>query len=184
MQQQRHTLRIILGALALGLSAASMGCADDDTVVVREPPRLEGARVQGLVGAGMMIHSATNPGLCFDAAGDRAERHTPVRLGGCSGRENQRWSFGPATRGSVTITGIAGMCLDIHGERSVNGAAAQLYTCNGGGNQQYAFLSDGRLRELSTGKCLTAAGIGDGAPILVEPCDARAQEQVWSIADR
>jgi hypothetical protein len=189
--------RVALSLAAL-VSVGLVGCADEDTVRVNEPSHpappptvVEAPAInapppapQALAGAGMVIHSGANPGLCLDAEGDRAQKHTPVRLFDCHGRENQRWVLGQSGNGAATITGLGGLCLDIHGGRSTAGATAQLYPCHGGGNQQFGLERDGHLRELSTGMCLAGVAPASGAPIVVAPCDARDPGQIWSVVDR
>ena len=181
MLHPRHRL---LGTLVFGLSVGLAACADEDAVMVREPGPAPVPVSGGMVaGPALMIHSAVNPGLCADVAGDVPEPHATVQLFSCHGRENQRWNVAPGPNGA-TITGLGGLCLDIHGRQPQDGATAQVFPCNGGGNQRFGYRPDGRLQEVATGKCLTAMAIGDGAPLAVEPCDPRNAAQVWSIGPR
>jgi hypothetical protein len=131
----------------------------------------------------MMIHSALTPGLCLDAEGDVAAPHTPVRLSGCHGRENQRWNVSTQPTGAAMITGIGGLCLDVRGQRPEVGSSTQLYGCNGGGNQRFGYERDGQIRELATGLCLTATAMAGGAAVVAMPCEARNPGQSW-VMDR
>ncbi len=133
--------------------------------------------------AGMMIHAGLAPGLCLDAEGDVAAPHTPVRLSGCHGRENQRWNLSPQPTGAATITGIGGLCLDVRGQRPGVGSSTQLYACNGGGNQLFGYEPDGKIRELATGFCLTATSMSVGAAVVAMPCEVRSPSQSW-VMDR
>lgn len=190
----------LVAAVLLALSVGSVACADEEDVVVRQPgvpppppppppppaevpplpgsPGIPSAPPPASVDVGTLIHSAVNPALCLDVAGGRPAPRAPVQLFSCHGRENQRWNLAPGADGA-TITGIGGLCLDIRGVRSANGASAEVFPCNGGGNQQFRMLADGRMQEVSTGKCLTA--MGDGAPLVVEPCDPGLAAQVFTV---
>jgi hypothetical protein len=180
--------------LALALTATLVACADEETVAVRHPEpadmapqppaSVEAVPAPAVAGSGVMIHAVANPAFCVDAAGDRPQKHTPVQLYACHGRENQRWNFTPGANGAATITGVAGLCLDIHGTLPKEGATAQLYPCHDAGNQQFSLDPEGHLREVATGKCLTVERAANRAPIFVAPCDPGNPGQVWSVADR
>ncbi len=139
---------------------------------------------QPVAARGLVIHSAANPAYCIDAAQDRTAKRTPVRLFSCHGRENQRWTMSAGSAGSTAVAGVAGLCLDLHASHAADGTNAQLSPCNGGGTQQFSYDSGGRLRDVTSGKCLTVTKAARGAPILVEPCDPGNPGQVWSVADR
>jgi hypothetical protein len=186
----RQVVRGVTAPLLFGVLMGLVGCADDeDAMVVRAPgppppPEevLTVARGQGHAAGPTVIHSAASPGLCVDAAGDRAANHTQVRLYPCHGRENQRWNFAPGERGALAVTGIGGLCLDVS-RHSDYGNKVQLFECTGAPNQQYAFEPDGRLKELGTGRCLAPTALEPRAPIVAEPCDPAAPAQVWSMSD-
>lgn len=134
--------------------------------------------------AGVMLHSAANQAYCIEAAQDRSAKRIPVRLYTCHGGDNQRWILAPDTTGLTSVAGIAGQCLDVKGAHAADGANAHLDPCNGGANQQFTFDAAGRLRDRTTGKCLTVTKEARGTPILVLPCDPGNPGQVWSTADR
>jgi hypothetical protein len=56
--------------------------------------------------------------------------------------------------------------------------------CTGAGGQQWNFDSEGRLKDLSTQRCLTIARAVKGTPIVLLPCDPGNPGQVWSLGER
>ncbi|WP_326626556.1 ricin-type beta-trefoil lectin domain protein [Streptomyces sp. NBC_01761] len=83
-----------------------------------------------------------------------------------SGGTVQNLAIGNSVRGPVT--GLAGKCLDASGGVS-DGTVADLYGCSGNDNQAWVKAADGTLR-LPSDYCLTAAGTGNGAAVLVRDC--------------
>ncbi|WP_158914552.1 RICIN domain-containing protein [Caulobacter sp. S45] len=60
-----------------------------------------------------------------------------------------------------------GLCLDVRGRSSrADGTPVQLWQCHFGANQRFALSPDGRIHEVSSGKCLIASAPKDGAPVV------------------
>ena len=190
--------RAIRGTV-VGLAAWLIACQHEASLAVAEPPPsppalapkpLETAKASTAAGAsdaasgepvvqtGVLIHSAANPTYCIEAASGRSSQHPPVRLFTCHGQENQRWSLAAGEERATTLVGIAGLCLE------VRGTVAQLSACTGHENQRINYDGGGRLRDLTTGKCLTVTRAARGAPVLIAPCDPGNPGQVWSVGDR
>jgi hypothetical protein len=74
------------------------------------------------------------------------------------------------------VVGDAGLCLDVRGGVSADGQPVQLYTCNYTPAQQVSYQSDNTVRVL--GRCLTAAGTDNHAPVSISSC-AGAPGQSW-----
>jgi hypothetical protein len=193
-------LRRLLAGMILGLAAALIGCQHETPPAATEsaPPPAAPAAVplslphdiapvapagdaasgQPVVQTGVLIHSAANPMYCIDAAQSRSAKHPPVRLFTCHGQENQRWSLAAGAERVTTLVGVGGLCLEIRGR------AVQLSACTGHDDQKLNYDGGGRLRDLTTGKCLTVTRAARGAPILMAACDPGNPGQVWSLADR
>jgi hypothetical protein len=75
------------------------------------------------------------------------------------------------------VIGAGNLCLDVRGGTATDGTAVQLYGCNHSAAQTVAYQSDNTVRVL--GKCLTAGGTGNNAPITVATCTG-ASTQSWS----
>jgi serine protease len=116
-----------------------------------------------------------------DAQGDHPVAGTRLEVFGCHGRENQRWTFQDRTGDSSSIVGIGGLCLDVIGGQTGDGYPLQLYPCGSQTNQGFRHFEDGRIRELQTGKCLTANG-SQGAPLTIAQCDRNNAGQVWVLS--
>jgi hypothetical protein len=75
------------------------------------------------------------------------------------------------------VIGVGGLCLDVRGGIAADGQPVQLYTCNHSAAQQAGYSSDGTVRLL--GRCLTAAGTGNGSPVTISTC-AGTGGQSWA----
>jgi hypothetical protein len=114
--------------------------------------------------------------FCMDAKQDRAADGTPVFLYKCHGRANQRWTVTQAENNQVAIIGLDGYCLDVRRASNRDGTPVELWKCHFGANQRFTLNSDGRLREVGSGKCLLPLGQSDGAPIVLASCGMKAYE--------
>ncbi len=106
-------------------------------------------------GGGLTVRSAAGEDqFCMDAQGDRQGNGTQVYLWRCHGRENQRWAITRNADGTSTFVGTGGFCLDVTGNGKADGTPVQLYQCHYGPNQRFRLFDDGRIQEVSSGKCL------------------------------
>ena len=126
------------------------------------------------------IHNELAGGhFCIDASLDHGVHDgDPVYVFRCHGRENQRWTVTQSVGGESAIVGVDGFCMDVRGASRAAGTPVQLYQCHFGANQRFSVQPDGHIREQGSGKCLTALGEGDRAPIVLDFCQASAN-QVW-----
>ncbi len=108
---------------------------------------------------------------CLDNSGNAT--NNIAYLWSCYGGEAQTWTM----PGDGTIRN-ADRCLDVENGATANGSRAGLYPCNDWNAQQWLVRTDGSLLNTRSGKCLTATGTSDRAPVTIEPC-ARTAEQTW-----
>lgn len=137
------------------LMAVNVACAQGPSTGVS-------VQIQPLSGAGK---------FCVDVEGDRDRDGVPVFIYQCHGSENQRWTITSSLDDKHAIVGIGGYCLDVRGTTSrANGTPVQLWKCHFGPNQRFHLSSDGRIREVESGKCLIAVAAKDGAPLVLDRC--------------
>ena len=139
-------------------------------------------RIQHVQGANYVLHASGNQSLCVDAKGDKPADGTQLELYGCHGKENQRWTFENRGQNASSIHGIGNLCIDVTAGASADGSPVELYACNNQKNQGWRHFEDGRIRELQTGKCLTATGVAQGAAVVISRCDANNAGQVWTLS--
>lgn len=145
-------------------------------------PAAQHEQIQHITGANYVIHSSQNQNLCVDARGDKPADGTTLELYGCHGKENQRWSFQDRAQNASSIVGVGNLCIDVTQAKTADGSPTELYQCGGQKNQGWRHFQDGRIRELQTGKCLTATGNTQGAPIVISRCDPNDAAQVWTLS--
>lgn len=144
-------------------------------------PAAQHEQIQHITGANYVIHASENQSLCVDAKGDKPADGTTLELYACHGKENQRWSFQDRGQNASSIHGIGNLCIDVTGASTADGAPVELYQCNNQKNQGWRHFQDGRIRELQTGKCLTATGNAQGAAVVISHCDWNNPGQVWTL---
>ncbi len=71
-----------------------------------------------------------------------------------------------------------GKCLDDTAGNTAAGTRVQIWTCNGGANQHWTVAQDGTLQV--HGACLAAAGTGNGAAAVLNPCDGTSAQR-WQV---
>jgi hypothetical protein len=138
-------------------------------------------KIQHVTGANYVIHSSQNQSLCVDAKGDKPADRTTLELYGCHGKENQRWAFEDRAQNASSIVGIGNLCIDVTEAKTADGSPTELFKCGAQKNQGWRHFEDGRIRELQTGKCLTASGEAQGAAIVISHCDPNNPSQVWTL---
>jgi len=138
--------------------------------------------IQHVTGANYVIHSSENEALCIDAKGDKPADGTALELFGCHGKENQRWTFQDRAQNASSIMGIGELCIDVTQAKTADGSPTELFKCNSQKNQGWRHFKDGRIRELQTGKCLTATGKAQGAAVVISHCDPNNPAQVWTLS--
>ena len=75
------------------------------------------------------------------------------------------------------VVGVGGLCLDVRGGTAAEGQPVQAYTCNHTAAQSVGHAADDTLRVL--GRCVTAAGTGNGAAVTTATC-AGSPGQLWA----
>ncbi len=123
------------------------------------------------------VQLAAGEGRCLDVWEGSREIGAEVRMYGCHGGANQRWSLPPVGEaGEVRVYGA--LCLDVWEANPAEGARVSLFPCHGGANQQWARTAVGELRGLG-GKCLDVLGgaVVDGAPVGVHSCHGGANQR-------
>lgn len=174
-----RSLVFSLGSL-VALSACSVTTGPPP--VAPDSQRGMGEKNAAVGGTNLLVRSGLNQQLCVDAAADRAADGTLVQLANCHGRENQRWVFSDQPGGQIVITGIGGLCLDVRGRKAGDGTPLQLWQCANQPNQKFRHESDGRIREVQTGKCLTVGSLASKTPLTIDECDRNNGGQVWVIS--
>jgi hypothetical protein len=166
----KKTILVAAACLAVGL--AGVGCVAGGYNVA----------VQPVHGSQMLVRSALNEQMCWDAQNGKAEAGTPVVLWPCGAKENQHWTFADQAGGMTSVLGIGGLCLGARGLPAADGAPLELAQCNGQPNEQFRHNADGRLVEVGSGKCLTARSPAQTTPVTLAACDVSNGGQVWTIA--
>jgi hypothetical protein len=177
--------RVSALVLAAGLSIFASACGGSPPPPAAPPPdsqRGMGEHVAQVGGTNFMIRSGLNQQFCFDAKADRAADGTQVQLYSCSGREQQRWTFVDQPDAKIMITGIGGLCLDVRGRKAGDGTPLQLWQCANAPNQMFRHESDGRIREVGNGKCLTTTNLQNGSALTIDECDRNNGGQVWVLS--
>ena len=130
------------------------------------------------VGVAVQIQPAIGNGrFCLDVEGNRDRDGQLVYVFSCRGTENQRWTITSSVNNQRAIIGLGGYCLDVRGSNATaNGSAVQIYQCHFGENQRFSLRPDGRIVEVRSGKCLSATGATDRAPVVLEDCKNTPQE--------
>ena len=137
-------------------------------------------KLQKVTGANYVLHAYQVPTLCMDVSQDKAKAGQAVALSSCHGRENQRFAFVDKADGASAITTIGGMCLDVERAATADGTPLDIYPCADKPNQTFRHFEDGRIHEVQSHKCLTAAPLA-GTAITLAPCDRDNQQQVWTL---
>lgn len=119
---------------------------------------------------------------CLDASLVQRQREgDPVHIYKCHGHENQRWTITHDTNDQSAIVGLDGYCLDVRGSgATASGTPAQLWKCHYGKNQLFRISPIGQIIEVESGKCLLAPQLGDGAPVVLNPC-ANNDYEKWNF---
>jgi hypothetical protein len=133
-------------------------------------------------GTHFTIHSEIGGAhFCMDASLDHGVKDgDPVYVYKCHGRENQRWTVTQSIGGESAIVGTEGFCVDVRGASHAPGTPVQLYQCHFRDNQRFMVQQDGHIKEVASGKCLSAQSAGDRAPIVLEPCKP-SPNQTWVL---
>jgi hypothetical protein len=93
-------------------------------------------------------------GKCAEVLLASTDNGTPIQLRPCSGHEAQKWTVA----GDGTLRAL-GKCLTVAGGATADGTPIQLHDCRPDNRaaQVWVSSSDGRLRNLESGKCLDTA---------------------------
>ncbi|XP_031565849.1 uncharacterized protein LOC116301000 [Actinia tenebrosa] len=132
--------------------------ANDTVKTAYEPLRANGA----------IRNPASN--LCIDSMGRRSGN---VGLQACHGQQgNQAFQYTYIKEFRFDET-----CFDVHDY--VSGAKVDLFPCHEmKGNQEFEYTKDKKIRHLTSGMCLSAAGHND-YPVM-ETCSSSA-DQIWEL---
>jgi uncharacterized protein YkwD len=141
---------IAAGLAAVPTAGASMGRADNDAAIVGVADR------------------------CVDVQWSQAVEGTPVQLWDCNGTGAQRWEFG-GQQGPVRALG---MCLAVADKSTGDGAAVRLSACDDSDAQRW-WVTNGRLINTGSGKCLDAYGGADKGTLLQVRTCADGPTQAW-----
>ncbi len=128
----------------LGASSASSGSA----VALRTCSTSTDWRFQSMYVRGF-------GGLCLDLQAGNTAEGTPIQVWQCGalGGQNQRWT---RTRSGLLKYGTSNKCA-----RVGDNGRLQLATCNTADSAQVFSFSSGKIRRVSTGKCLDVYGPSD-----------------------
>ncbi|MCA2217985.1 glycosyl hydrolase [Jidongwangia harbinensis] len=111
---------------------------------------------------------------CVDVRWGKDADGTPVQLWTCNGTGAQRWTF----EGQQGPVRALGKCLAVADGSAGEGAAVRLSACDDSDGQRW-WVTNGRLINAGTGKCLDAhGGTGKGTPLQVRTCADRPA-QAW-----
>ncbi|GIM89131.1 ricin-type beta-trefoil lectin domain protein [Paractinoplanes toevensis] len=76
------------------------------------------------------------------------------------------------------VIGVGGLCLDVRGGVAADGQPVQIYGCNHSAAQLVTYGADNTVRTL--GRCLTAGGTANRAPVTIGSCTPAAATQTWT----
>jgi hypothetical protein len=120
---------------------------------------------------------------CMNLKGNNTADGTKVTIDTCADVARQQWTWGytpTSNRYDATIR-IHGKCLDNAGSGTANGNPVQLWTCNGTYAQKWYSQSDGTLKNVGTGKCVTDRNAApDGTQLVIWDCNSQDQQQ-WTL---
>jgi len=119
----------------------------------------------------VLLQPTDHADLCVDVP-----KAGGVQLHHCHGRSNQRWSLEMQPDGAARVIGLGGQCLD---PRST-GSNLEMRDC--ADHPARYKLSAGRLREATTGRCLTAAELSARSRVFLTKCDPANKAQLWTTA--
>ncbi|WP_083255225.1 ricin-type beta-trefoil lectin domain protein [Amycolatopsis orientalis] len=115
-------------------------------------------------------------GACLDLSGG-VPTNTTVQMWTCTSSVAQQWTAGD------TALHVLGQCLDVQDGATAAGSRVVAVGCAGSLTQEWQIFDDGRIFNLGSGRCLSAAGATDGAIVTIQDCNGQAQ-QIWKIAER
>ncbi len=109
---------------------------------------------------------------CLDVTGAATTAGTPTGIYDCKGTTNQSWASTPTRE--LRVYGV--YCLDTKDQATADGTPVVIWPCQGTGNQQWTINSDGTIRNVLSGKCLTTTGTANSTPLQLQTCvDSPAQ---------
>ena len=121
-------------------------------------------------------------GRCLGVQGGVQTNATPVVLGACANRPEQRWTMPPAgIPGAITVYTTA-TCLDAAGGQGRDGDAIVIWPCHGGPgqpgpNETWTYTAAGELKGIN-GKCIAyATPVTTGAGLVLAPCTGAAGQK-------
>ncbi|MFB7948157.1 RICIN domain-containing protein [Kitasatospora phosalacinea] len=121
-----------------------------------------------------------NSGRCLVTQGQ--ENGNPAFQYGCGNFDDQKWYF---SEGSAAIKNWNNAkCLEVADWSTANGAAVRQWQCTGGANQDWtptgSDLSNLKLKNRYSGKCLVVQGLADGAVGFQYDC-GNFTDQYWLV---
>jgi len=170
-------VRIATIATAL-ITATATVVAVAGIAAARQPPDT-GRAHSTAHGTGFQIKSAFDNNFCAAVDNGTAPARS-VTLSLCSAVSTQKWAFTWNSDQSNLLVETQGMCLD--GRHPQPGVAAKVRYCHFTGPWTYVFTPQGLIKNLGTGQCLGVAGLGAGAAVFFDACDASSKFQLWKLS--
>jgi hypothetical protein len=125
----------------------------------------------------LLIHPATNTGLCVEAP----PRTSGLQIRMCHGKRNQRWTFVEDPTGASLVLGEGGACLGIGRPNADGEPIMELGPC-GASPDRFRVADGHRLEDAHSGQCVTVRHVERRAGLVLEVCNPRNVGQGWTLA--
>jgi hypothetical protein len=137
-------------------------------------------------GHNLLLKSGLPGGFCLDESEASGLANRIVYAFQCHGRPNQRWAIAQDEEvvygaHAFSLVGADGKCLDVQDAKVGDHTPLQLFPCHLRPNQRFLITPTGNIVDRQAGKCVTAAGPSDRAPVFIDECRWNDPAQHWSF---
>jgi hypothetical protein len=139
-----------------------------------------------MTGQKLTLGQVTSPasGKCMDIFDGHTADGNRIRLNPCDGSGSQKVTVRKTASKDTYTLMIHTKCFDVFRGGTDNGTPVNLWGCNNSDPQQWTPASDGTLRALTSGKCLSVANAGnngaDASALEITDC-VGADWQKWQL---
>jgi Ricin-type beta-trefoil lectin domain len=101
-------------------------------------------------------------------SGTSSDQQQAVTSSAFSSTGAEQWRYDP---GTLEFTNADGLCLDDPGFGTANGTGLQVFGCNLGSNQQWQITATGQIKNMASGKCMTATDMTADKQFVLWDCN-------------